>query len=93
LLPKTTPGNATSVAVIALSKAASEGPLNFSVRSERPDLVGVPEKVTVAEGTFGVKFPITSLNVSAQAVTVRLYVTAKDLQKSNTLVLFSPLHH
>jgi len=91
LLSKTMPGNTTSLAVIALSKAASEGPLNFSVRSDRPDLVSIPPSVTVPEGAYGVKFAIKTLNVSAETTTVRLYVTTKDLQRSNTLVLFSPL--
>jgi hypothetical protein len=90
LLPKTTAGNTTSLAVIALGKAASEGPLNFSVRSERPELVSVPQNVTVPAGAYGVKFPIKTLNVSAQGTTVRIYVMSKDLQRSNTLILSLP---
>ncbi len=88
LLPKSTVGGATSAAAIVLSKPASGGPLTFSVRSERPDLVSVPQSVTVPEGTASVKFPIKTLNVFAAGTTVRLYVEAKDLQKSNTLVLY-----
>jgi uncharacterized protein (TIGR03790 family) len=91
LLPKTTRESTTSMAVIALSKAASEGPLNFSVTSDRPDLVSVPQNVTVQEGTYGVKFPVKTLKGSGRATTVRLFVSSKDLHKSNTLVLSSTL--
>ena len=90
LLPKITLGGATSLAMIALSHAAS-GPMNLSVRSERPDLVSVPQSVTIPDATNGVKFAIHTLDVAAESTTVRIYVTAKDLQKSNTLVLFSLL--
>jgi hypothetical protein len=88
LLPKITVGGATSAAAILLSKPAFGGPLNFSVRSDRPDLVSVQQSVTVPEGTASAKFPIKTLNVSAAGTTVRLYVEANDLQKSNTLVLY-----
>jgi hypothetical protein len=80
-----------SQALIALGKAASEGPVNYSVRSEQPELVSVSQSVTVAEGTYGVKFPMKILDVPAQGTSVRLYVTAGDLQRSNTLILSLPL--
>ncbi len=86
LLPKITLADSTSAAVIALSKPASAS-LTFSVKSERPDLVNVPQNITVQAGANGIKFPIHTLRVSANESTVRLQVTGHDLQISNTLVL------
>lgn len=91
LAPQIVLGDSTSTGAVAVSTRAGTGGLNFSIKSERPDLVSVPQTVTIPEGADGVKFPIKNLRVSTDGTMVRLYVKGKDLQKSNTLILFSLL--
>jgi uncharacterized protein (TIGR03790 family) len=91
LLPQMVLGDSSSGAAIALSARAGSGGESFTLRSEHPDLVSVPQTVTVAEGTDGVKFSIKTLHVSGDGSTARIFVKGKQLQISNTLVLFSVL--
>jgi len=91
LLPQMVLGDNTSLGAIALSKPAASGAENFSLRSDHPDLVSVPQTVTVTAGSDGAKFPIKSLRVPGDGAPVRVYVKGADLQISNTLVLFSVL--
>jgi uncharacterized protein (TIGR03790 family) len=91
LAPQMVLGDSSSGAVLAVPKRVGAGGETFSVKSEHPDLVSVPQTVTIPEGEDGVKFPIKTLHVTGDGVPVRLSVTNKDLHKSNTLILFSVL--
>jgi uncharacterized protein (TIGR03790 family) len=91
LIPQTVLGDSTSGAAIALSSRAGSGGEKFALKSEHPDLVGVPETVTVPEGSDGVKFQIKTFHVATDGSAARLYVKSQNLEKSNTLVLFTVL--
>lgn len=88
LLPQMTLGDTAASAVIIVNGPAPADGLNFSVQSDRPDLVEVPKTVTVPAGTDHVIFPIQTRTIQEDASTVRISVAAKDLARSNTLVLF-----
>lgn len=90
LLPQMTLGDTTSGAVIAVSRPASSD-LNFSLTSDKRDLVTVPSNAIVPAGHDGVKFPVTTHGVSSDPITVRLRAKANGYEASNTLVLFSLL--
>lgn len=91
LLPQNTLGGTTSAGAIGVDRSGSQGPVTFSLRSEQPALVSVPQTVTIPEGTEAVKFPITTHGATDDGTTVRLFATANHLSRSNTLVIFSPL--
>jgi uncharacterized protein (TIGR03790 family) len=88
LLPQTTLGDTTSAAAIGISRPAPRD-LNFSVTTDRRDVVTAPSSVTIPAGGELVKFPVNTHHVSSDGLTVRLQVTAKGYEASNTLVLFS----
>jgi uncharacterized protein (TIGR03790 family) len=88
LLPQTTLGDTSSGAAIGLSRPASQD-LNFSVTTDRRDVVTAPPNVTIPAGGELVKFPVDTHHVSNDGLTVRLRVKAKGYEASNTLVLFS----
>lgn len=91
LLPQMVLGDSTSGAAIALGTRAGSGGESFALKSEHPDLVAPPATVTVPEGSDGVKFQIKTFRVPGDGTAVRLTANGKDLQISNTLVLFSLL--
>jgi len=91
LLPPMALGGGTSAGIIGLNAPAPEGGLNFSVTTNRPDLLDVPANVSIAAGADGVKFPIRAKAVHDDNTTARIFVSAKDLAGSNTLVLFPVL--
>jgi uncharacterized protein (TIGR03790 family) len=89
LLPRLALGDTASAAGIAVRKTPSED-LNFSVTADNGDLVTVPSTVTIPAGQSGVRFPVSTHHVSADATTVRVRMKANGYEASNTLVLFSP---
>ncbi|MBV9759736.1 MAG: TIGR03790 family protein [Acidobacteriaceae bacterium] len=91
LLPQIMLDDSSVAGAVAVSERAASGGETFAVRSEHPDIVGVPATVTIPEGTDAVKFPIRTFHVSADGTTVRVYVKGKNLEKSNTLIVFSLL--
>jgi uncharacterized protein (TIGR03790 family) len=91
LLPQIMLGDSSVAGAVAVNEHAGSGGETFTVRSEHPDLVGVPQTITIPQGTDAVKFPIRTFHVSADGTTVRVYVKDGSLEKSNTLVLFSLL--
>ncbi len=88
LLPQNTLGDTASAALIALNTRAPEGGLNFSVKTDRPDLIAVPPTVLMPAGTSEVRFPIQTRTVQDDATTATISVAANDLARSNTLVLY-----
>jgi uncharacterized protein (TIGR03790 family) len=88
LLPQMSVGNNTSSALIGLSAPAPEGGLNFSVKTDRPDLVTVPPTVSIPAGANRVQFAIQARAVSSDGTAVKISVAANQLTRSNTLVLF-----
>jgi hypothetical protein len=83
-----TAGDGASAALIGVNGPAPEGGLNFSVTTDRPDLLTVPAKVSVPAGANRVQFPIQARSVQADATTVKISVAANQLTRSNTLILF-----
>jgi uncharacterized protein (TIGR03790 family) len=81
-------GNSNVTGTIAVSKHAGPGGLTFSLKADHPDLVKIPQSVTIPERQDGVRFQITTLNAPGDASTVRITAKHDDLQRSNTLVLF-----
>ncbi len=91
LLPQATLGDTTSAAVIILNAPAPGGGLTFSVKTNRPDLVEVPQSVSVPAGTDHVKFEIQTRAVQDDETLAKISISANQLARSNTLVLFPTL--
>lgn len=91
LLPQLTLADSTSAGAIGLNKPAPAGGVTFTLKTDHPDLVRVPQSVTIAEGQEVVKFPIETKNVRSDNATVRLFASGHGLERTNTLVVFSPL--
>ncbi len=90
LVPQMTLSDATTDAVIAVSRPASQD-LNFSVTTDNHDLATVPSSVTIPAGGEGVKFAVNTHHVSTDGAMVRLRLKSNGYEASNTLVLFSLL--
>jgi hypothetical protein len=88
LLPQMTAGDGASAALIGVNGAAPQGGLNFSIQSNRPDLVTVPATVTIPAGSSRIKFPIQARAVQGDGTAVKIYATANQFNRSNTLILF-----
>ncbi len=88
LLPQMTAGDGASGALIGVNGPAPQSGLNFSVKADRPDLVIVPPRVSIPAGSNRVQFPIQTRAVQADGTTVKISVTANQLSRSNTLILF-----
>ncbi len=91
LLPQITLADTASSAIIGLNAPAPEGGLNFSVKTDRPELVDVPHTVSLPAGQDHVRFPIQTRTVQEDAMVAKISVAANDLARSNTLVLFPAL--
>jgi uncharacterized protein (TIGR03790 family) len=91
LLPQETLGDTASAVIIGLNAPAPEGGLNFSVKTNRPELVELPHAVSVPGGTDHVSFPIQTRTVQDDAMMATISVAANELARSNTLVLFPVL--
>lgn len=91
LLPQGTLGDTESSGVIVLNAPAPQGGLNFSIKTDRPDLVDVPQSVSMPAGTNQVKFSIQTRTVQQDATTAKIFVARNELARSNTLVLFPAL--
>ncbi len=91
LLPPVALAGGTAEGIIGFNAPRPEGIVNFSVTTNRPDLVDVPPNVSIASGTDNVKFAIHAKAVHDDNTTVRIFVSAKELAGSNTLVLFPVL--
>lgn len=89
LMPQMTLDETASAGAIAVPKAAPAGGLTFSLESEHPDVVTVPQTIAIPQGRDGVKFPIQTHRVGSDPTTVRISATANGLEISNTLVVFS----
>jgi hypothetical protein len=91
LAPQITLADTATVGMIGVNPSAPERGLTFSVKTDRPDLVEAPRSVSIAPGTNAVRFPIQARAVHDDATTVRISVSANDLGRSNTLILFPVL--
>ena len=91
LLPQMTLGDTTSGAAIGLNRRAPAGGLTFSLKTDHPDLLRVPPTVTIPEGQELVKFSIQTQQIRSDYTTVRLFASGNGMERSNTLVVFSPL--
>jgi uncharacterized protein (TIGR03790 family) len=91
LLPQMTAGNGASAALIGVNGPAPEGGLNFSVKTDRPDVLTVPATVTIPAGSSRTQFPIQARAVEADGTAVKIYAAANQFTRSNTLILFPVL--
>jgi uncharacterized protein (TIGR03790 family) len=91
LAPQITLADTATVGMIGVNPSAPERGLTFSVKTDRPDLVEAPRSVSIAPGTNAVRFPIQARAVHDDATTVRISVSANELGRSNTLILFPVL--
>ncbi len=91
LLPQLTLGNTAAAGIIGFNAQVPESGLNFSIKTDNPDLVNVPQSVSMPAGTNQVKFPIQTRAVHEDATTVRISVALNEIGRSNTLVLFPVL--
>jgi uncharacterized protein (TIGR03790 family) len=91
LKPLLTLGNMQALAVVGLNGPAPPGGIEFAVKVSRPDLVEVPQTVTLPEKASNVTFPINTKAIQEDATTVQISVKANGLARSNTLVVFPAL--
>jgi hypothetical protein len=89
LVPQWLAGGAPSSGVMGLNTPAPKGGMVVQLTCDQPEIVVVPQTVTVAENASTVKFPITTRKV-ARETTVRISMAAGETRISNTLVLFPP---
>jgi hypothetical protein len=83
-----TAGDGVSAALIGVNGTAPQGGLNFSIKSDRPDLLTVPATVTIPAGSNRTQFPIQARAVQGDGTAVKIYATANQFNRSNTLILF-----
>ena len=86
LPPRLVGGNAGSGVVVLGGPVSAAGAI-VSLKSERPDVVGVPPSVTVPAKANAAIFPITTHPVNEDATAVRISMAAGEMHRSNTLVL------
>ncbi|MDQ2841765.1 MAG: hypothetical protein M3Y72_12140, partial [Acidobacteriota bacterium] len=61
------------------------------IKASRPDLVEVPQTVTLPEKAHNITFPINTKVIQDDATTIQISVRANGLARSNTLVVFPAL--
>ena len=88
--PAITGGNSLS-GFIGLSSPAPESGASVSLKSDHPDIVGLPSSVTIAPNAYTAKFSIATHTVNSRT-TVRISMAASEEGRSNTLVLYPASH-
>ncbi len=91
LLPRMALADSSSAAAVGINKPAPTGGLIFSLKTDHPDLLRFPPTVTIPAGQEVVKFQIQTQQVRSDNATVRLFASGNGMERSNTLVVFSPL--
>lgn len=89
LLPQSLVGGSPSAGVVGLGGPAPEGGTVVALKSDQPDVVGVPNTITVAANATTAKFPIVTHPVASETL-VRVSMTAGGTGRSNTLALYPP---
>jgi hypothetical protein len=70
-----------------VSSPAPEGGTTVSLKSDRPDIVGLPETVTILAKAHTARFSIIT-HITAEETAVRISVAVGELGRSNTLMLY-----
>lgn len=91
LLPQITLGDSASAALVGVSGPDARNGFDFSIKTDRTDLVDVPQSVSIPAGADHAQFRIHTRAVHDDATTARIFVAARGLSRSNTLVLFPML--
>jgi hypothetical protein len=91
LNPIFTVGNTETRAAIGINGLARVGGLQFAVTTSRPDLLEVPQTVTIPEKTGQTAFPIRTKAIQDDATPIQISVSGSGLTRSNTLVAFPVL--
>ena len=92
LLPQSLVGGNPSVGLVGLSSPAPEGGTVVVLKSDQPDLVGMPNTITIAAKATTAKFPIVTHAVASETL-VRVSMAAGEACRSNTLALYPPRTH
>ncbi|MDQ2773372.1 MAG: TIGR03790 family protein, partial [Acidobacteriota bacterium] len=71
LKPLLTLGNMQAVAVVGLNGPAPPGGIEFAIKASRPDLVEVPQTVTLPEKAHNITFPINTKVIQDDATTIQ----------------------
>jgi hypothetical protein len=91
LIPQSEVAGNSSFGVVGLGSPAPEGGTTLSLKSDRPEIVTLPPTVTIPAKANAVRFPIsTKPFAGTDAATVRVSVSAGQLSRSNTLMLYPP---
>jgi len=85
--PQSLIGGGSSSGLIGLASPAPQGGMTVSIKSDLPDIVIVPPKITISAATSGSKFPIITRAVTSETA-VRVSIVMGDASWSNTLVLY-----
>ncbi len=88
IAPHSLVGGDPSFGIVGLSSVAPEGGTTVSLKSNRPDIVSLPQTVTIVEKTNAARFPIITRPVKGDAAAVRVSMAVGDLSRSNTLMLY-----
>jgi hypothetical protein len=87
--PQSLVGGGSSSGYIGLGSPAPQGGTTVSIQSDRPDIVTVPQKITIAQAASSAKFAIVTRAVPGETA-VRVSIAMGDVKRSNTLVLYGP---
>jgi uncharacterized protein (TIGR03790 family) len=87
LLQQSMVGGNTSFGLVGVSDLAPAGGMTVSLKCDNADLVTVPKTITIAENTNTVRFPISTRPVTSRTG-IRVSMTAGEVTRSNTLVLY-----
>jgi uncharacterized protein (TIGR03790 family) len=91
LNPIFTAGNTETRAAIGINGLARVGGLQFAVTTSRPDLLEVPQTVTIPEKTGQMAFSVRTKAIQDDATPIQISVSGSGLTRSNTLVAFPVL--
>jgi uncharacterized protein (TIGR03790 family) len=92
LFPPSLIGGHPSVGLVGLNSPAPEGGTSVALKSDQPELVGVPSTITVAAKATTAQFPIVTHAVAGETL-VRVSMAAGAAVRSNTLALYPPRTH
>jgi hypothetical protein len=86
LLPQSLAGGNAASGAVGLSAPAPDGGATVTLKSDRPDIVSVPQTVLVPATSTSARFPVVTHPVN-DVTTVRVSMTAGELRRANTMVL------
>lgn len=82
-----TTGGSRFSGIVGLPNAAPAAGTPVSLKSDRPEVVNLPQEITIAQNEYTAQFSVVTKAVTSETV-VRVSMIAGDAKRSNTLVLY-----